>query len=245
MENPFQGFTPESFDFFRELALNNHKVWFDRNREHYERHVTGAFRSLLGTLEPFLLNLNRQFEVSGKTNGNFSRINRDTRFSRDKSPYKSNYYLYFFDRRRKRTEAGRLYVGLSAECVTAGFSIYAGGSRESKGALETVFRKRFALHRKAFDRVLEKSVRAGRYESYWHRQEKGEWVLHPGLPRRDEEWQTLHAWIVRKVFPAESRVVGSKAFAGRVRQIFAELYPVYVFTSVAGPRWPAELRRRA
>ena len=245
MENAFQGFTPESFEFFRELALNNHKVWFDRNRERYERYVTGAFRSLLRTLEPFLLNLNRQFDISGKTNGNFSRINRDTRFSKDKSPYKSNYYLYFFDRRRKRAEAGRLYVGLSAECVTVGFSIYAAGSREAKSALETVFRKRFASHRKVFERVLEKSVWGGRYETYWHRQEKGEWVLHSGLPRRDEEWQTLHAWIVRKVFPAESRVLGSEAFAGRIRRIFAELYPVYVFTSLAGPRWQAEIRRRA
>lgn len=244
MGDAFDGFPPESFDFFRDLASNNHKAWFDRNRECYERHVTGVFHSLLRTLEPFLLNLNPQLEVSGKTNGNFSRINRDIRFSRDKTPYKSNYYLYIFDRRRKRAETGRLYVGLSAECVTAGFSIYAGGGREAKGALESVFRKRLVSHRKLFDRLMEKPVRAGRYETYWHRQEKGEWVLHPGLPRRDEDWRTLQAWIVRKVFPAESKAPASAAFAGRIQRIFAELYPLCVFTSLAGPRWQAELRRR-
>jgi uncharacterized protein (TIGR02453 family) len=243
MEDTFAGFPPESFDFFRELALNNNKAWFDRNRERYERYVTGAFRSLLRTLEPFLLNVNPQLEISGKTNRNFSRINRDIRFSRDKTPYKSNYYLYVFDRRRERSDAGRLYVGLSAECVTAGFSIYAAGRRESKGALESVFRKRLVTHRKLFDRLVEKSVRARRYETYWHRQEKGDWVLHPGLPRRDEDWQTLHAWIVRKVFPAESSAPGRAAFAGRIRGIFAELYPLYVFTSLGGSRWQAELGR--
>jgi uncharacterized protein (TIGR02453 family) len=237
MDNAFLGFTDDSFGFFRELALNNHKAWFDRNRTRYEQHITGTFRGLLGALEPFLLKLNPQFETSGKTNGNFSRINRDIRFSKDKSPYKSNYYLYVFDRRRDRGEAGRLYVGLSAECVTVGFSIYAMGIRDRSGALESIFRKRLLAHREVFNRLLAKSVRAGRYETYWHRQEKGEWVLHPGLPRRDEDWLTLHAWIVRKVFPAENKSISSPNFAERVKRVFTELYPLYVFTSSESPRW--------
>lgn len=245
MGNAFSGFAAESFDFIRELTENNNKAWFDRNRERYERQVTGVFRALLATLEPFLLRLNPYFETSGKTNGNFSRIHRDLRFSKDKRPYKSNYYLYVFDRRRKRSETGRLYVGLSAECITAGFSIYAAGSRERQGALESVFRRRLRSNRKAFDGLLEKTVRKGRYETYWHRQEKGEWALHPGLPRREEEWLTLHAWIVRKVFPAEAQAVATPEFAGRLRGIFTELYPLCVFTSLEGPRWQAELRKRA
>src|SRR5213594_3391033 len=116
MEQSFPGFNSESFAFFRELAQNNSKPWFDQNRERYERHVQGAFRGLLASLEPFLLKLNPHFETGGKTNGNFSRINRDIRFSKDKSPYKQNYYLYVFDGRRDRGHAGRLYVGLAAEC---------------------------------------------------------------------------------------------------------------------------------
>lgn len=245
MERSFSGFTAESFEFFRELAENNHKAWFDQNRERYEQSVTGAFRSLLVTLEPFLLKLNPQFETSGKTNGNFSRINRDIRFSKDKRPYKSNYYLYVFDRRRDRGDAGRLYVGLSADCVTAGFSIYAVGGREHRGALESVFRKRFASNQDLFFRLLEKCVHKGRYETYWHRQEKGEWVLHPGLPKSEEDWVTLHAWIVRKVFPLGAKGLASAAYVERLRKIFGELYPLYVFTSVESPRWRAELRKRA
>jgi uncharacterized protein (TIGR02453 family) len=244
MDSNFHGFSHESFNFFHELGLNNNKAWFDRNRGRYEQHVTGAFRSLLRSLEPFLLKLNPQFETAGKTNGNFSRINRDIRFSKDKSPYKSNYYLYVFDRRRDRGEGGRLYVGLSAECATVGFSIYSLGSRDRSGALECVFRKRLITHHEIFDRLLAKSVRAGRYETYWHRQEKDEWVLHPGLPRRDEDWLTLHAWIVRKVFPAGTKSLTSSDFLERVKRIFAELYPLYVFTSATTPRWQAELRKR-
>lgn len=38
--------------------------------------------------------------------------------------------------------------------------------------------------------------------------EKGDWTQHPGLPRLDEDWQTLQGWIVRKVFQPKGRGVG-------------------------------------
>jgi uncharacterized protein (TIGR02453 family) len=242
MESQFPGFTSDSFEFFRDLARNNNKLWFDQNRERYERYVTGAFRGLLVALESFLLKLNPYFETAGKTNANFSRINRDIRFSKDKSPYKSNYYLYVFDRRRARDTDGRLYVGLSADCVTVGFAIYASWKKGVKSALETVFRKRFAKERAVFERLLEKSVRKGRYETYWYRQEKGDWSPRPGLPKKDDDWLTLQGWVVRKVFEPGARGLDTPSFAKQVEKIFAELYPLYAFTSVSSPRWKAALR---
>ena len=171
MENTFLGFLPDSFAFFRDLADNNNKAWFEQNRARYDQHVVGAFRSLLGTLEPFLLKLNPQFETGGRTNRSLSRINRDIRFSKDKSPYKPNFYLYVFDRRQERGEGGRLYVGLSADCVTVGFSIYGTWGRGPKGALETVFRKRLLKHQGLFNELLKETVSKGRYETDWHREE--------------------------------------------------------------------------
>jgi len=234
--NSFSGFAPDAFAFFHELSQHNNKAWFDQNRARYEEHVTGAFRGLLETITPFALALNPHFEVSGRTNGNFSRINRDIRFSKDKSPYKSNYYLYVYDSRHDRDHAGRLYVGLSADCVTAGFSIY-DTWRGPKGALVTLFRDRVTKERGYFDKLVERTVRGKRYQTYWHRHEDGEWVQHPGLPRRDDDWQSLQAWIVRKVFLPNSRVVVGPAFAGQVQQIFEDLHPLYLFTSEAGAKW--------
>ncbi|HEY6290587.1 MAG TPA: DUF2461 domain-containing protein [Terriglobia bacterium] len=241
MGNAFNGFAAESFEFFRELAKNNNKQWFDAHRDVYETHVTGAFRGLLAALVPTLLDLNPHFEVSGKTNANLSRINRDIRFSKDKTPYKSNFYLWACDSRRSHQTDGRLYVGLSADCLTVGFASYASWGRGPKSALETIFRPRFHKHRPEFDKLLQGIVRKGRYDTYWHRQEKGEWVQHPGLPRKDEDWQTLQAWIVRKVFPPESKALEKPAFAGKVEEIFRNLYPLYVFTSFPGPKWQAEI----
>ena len=253
MNENFPGFTRDSFDFFKELGMNNNTAWFKENRELYDRHVVGAFRGLLQEIEPFLLKLNPHFDTAGKANRNFSRINRDIRFSKDKTPYKSNYYLYVYDGRRKRGDAGRFYVGLTADCVTVGFSIYASAEskrRQAEGhaagsALESIFRKRIAANAKLFDRLLLNTVRKGRYETYWHRLEKGDWAQHQGMPRRDEDWQTLQAWIVRKVFLPNTRGVQTPAFAREIERIFAHLYPVYVFTSAGGPRWQSEVKRRA
>jgi len=238
----FRGFTGDSFRFFEELARHNHKAWFDENRSRYDEHVVGAFRGLLRALTPFVLKLNPHFETGGKTNGSFSRINRDIRFSKDKSPYKPNYYLYVYDGRHDRGHAGRLYVGLSADCVTVGFSIY-GSWRGPKGALETVFRKHAALDRPLFEQLLARVVRARRYETYWHREEKGDWAQHAGLPRRPADWQTLHAWVVRKVFLPNSRGLATPGFTREVERIFTELYPLYVFTSVTTPQWQSELKK--
>ncbi len=237
MVNSFSGFGQDSFAFFRELARNNNKPWFDRHRELYETHVSGLFRDLLIALEPALLRLNPNFEIAGKTNRNFSRINRDIRFSKDKSPYKSNYYLYVFDSRRERDTDGRLYVGLSADCVTAGFSIYGTWGRGPKGVLETVFRPRFEKERDHLLKVVERTIRGKRFETYWHRQEKGDWGLHPGLPKRDEDWLSMQAWIVRKVFEPGARGLDSPAFARQVAKLFAELYPLYALTSDSSPKW--------
>ncbi len=245
MDRPFCGFTSESFNFFRDLARNNHKSWFDNNRERYEMFVLEPFRGLLRALESSLLNLNPDFETAGKTNGNFSRINRDIRFSKDKSPYKSNYYLYVYDRRRKRQADGRFYVGLNAECVTAGFSIYGTWGPAPKGSLETVFRRRVADHPDLIQRAAKALVRRGHYQTYWYREGKKEWAQYAGLPRRVDDWKTLQGWVVRKVYMPKARGLATPAFAKQVERLFVDLFPLYVLTSLAHPRWRAELRKAA
>ena len=121
MTTEFEGFPADSFLFFEELARNNQKAWFDANRARYDQHVVGAFRGLLAALTPALLKLNPHLEVGGKTNGSFSRINRDIRFSKDKSPYKSNYYLYVYDGRQDRGHTGRCTWGFRRIALRRGF----------------------------------------------------------------------------------------------------------------------------
>jgi uncharacterized protein (TIGR02453 family) len=233
----FGGFHPEAFRFFRRLARNNHKPWFDRNRPVYEEHVTGALRGLFEELVPMVLGLDPDFEVSGKTGRNFSRINRDIRFARDKSPYRRNLYLYFGQHGDRKGDT-RLYVGLSADGVTCGLAIY--GGRES--SLQRLLKPRRARHPAELERIARRLAR--RYEIYWHGTERGEWRKYPGSPQTEKDWKRCRAWVIRRQFPARRRELRLARFARQVEKIFWELFPLYAFSNIEGSRGERALRRR-
>jgi uncharacterized protein (TIGR02453 family) len=221
-------FTPETFRFFRELARNNRKAWMDANRERYRAHVVAPLRALLDELAPVAQQLNPEFDVSGRTGRNFSRINRDIRFAADKSPYRTQMYLMFSDQRAVDGDDGQLYVGISPDAVTSGFRIY-GQGRESRLA-------RTAVPRVAENSAwLEQQARKLRkkYQSYWYSVDKGEWTKHDGWPTKPEQWKRLKGWIVRrKMRPAAATRAG---FPEEVARAFREVFPLYQFTSA--PQW--------
>jgi uncharacterized protein (TIGR02453 family) len=88
----FQGWTGDFIGFFRGLELDNSKSYFEAHRKQYERDVKGPMEALLADIAA---------EVGP---GRMFRINRDIRFSADKSPYKTNLGAV----------AGELYIHLDA-----------------------------------------------------------------------------------------------------------------------------------
>jgi uncharacterized protein (TIGR02453 family) len=84
----FGGFRPAAFRFLRDLGRNNDKAWFEANREVYEREVREPMRRLVETLDAKLRSIAP--EIVGDPKRSMFRIHRDIRFSRDKSPYKTN-----------------------------------------------------------------------------------------------------------------------------------------------------------
>lgn len=79
-------FEPQFLDFFKELAANNHKNWFDENRKTYEIYVKNPFSVFIQDLIDTLRN--KGIEISPEAKNAIFRINRDIRFSKDKTPYK-------------------------------------------------------------------------------------------------------------------------------------------------------------
>jgi uncharacterized protein (TIGR02453 family) len=209
--------------FFRELTRNNHKPWMDANRERYRAEVVEPFRALLDRLAPAARNLNAQFICSGRVGENFSRINRDIRFARDKSPYRPQMYLFF---EQAGAEDAQLYLGVSAEGVTCGFRIY-GSGRASP--LVQVGRVRGRENPKWVAR--QKARLARKFESYWYSTEHGQWTKHRGWPTAPENWKKLQAWIVRRKFSASA--ASRNGFEGEAARIFKQLYPVYQFACSA------------
>jgi uncharacterized protein (TIGR02453 family) len=81
-------FTTDYLDFFKELAANNHKDWFDSNRKRYEESVKKPFSNFVSQFISELAAIDSEFNELTASECVF-RINRDIRFSNDKTPYKS------------------------------------------------------------------------------------------------------------------------------------------------------------
>jgi uncharacterized protein (TIGR02453 family) len=218
-------FSSELFRFFRQLGQNNHKAWMDENRERYRTFVVEPFRELLGRLAPAAQKLNPQFVTSGRVGENFSRINRDIRFAKDKSPYRTQMYLFFAGPGK---EGGQVYTGISAETVTAGFRIYS-DSRTSP--LVQIARPRAQENLKWIARQQKRLGK--RYESYWYSTEKGEWMKQSAWPVKPEDWKKLQAWVVRRKLPPSAAT--RQGFEKEIVKTFREVYPLYEFTS--SPKW--------
>lgn len=95
-------FTDRTFAFLRDLARNNDRAWFEDNRDRYEAEVREPALAFIVDFAPRLKKISRHFRADPrKSGGSLFRIHRDTRFSKDKSPYKTNTGIHF------RHEAGR------------------------------------------------------------------------------------------------------------------------------------------
>jgi uncharacterized protein (TIGR02453 family) len=218
--------TPATLRFFRELKRHNHKEWMDTNRDRYRTEVVEPFRALLAALAPHVLQHHPGFDTSGRTGVNLSRINRDIRFARDKTPYHSHMYLTFPDPAAGDHATTQLYVGISAEAVTAGFRAYSMGPAKKSPVRQMVL-PRVAANPKW---VAGQRKRMGRrYESYWYSTEKGEWTKHMGWPLGPAEWEKLQGWVVRRTFPQSAAT--RPRFVTEIGRLFRDVYPLFSFVS--------------
>jgi uncharacterized protein (TIGR02453 family) len=216
----------ETFRFFRDLARNNRTEWMEVHREHYKRCVVQPLRALCEELTPELLRLDVRFDCRGRTGANFSRINRDTRFAKDKTPYRAQMYLKFAVPYSGKAESGQLYVGISANTVTAGFRIYS-GSKRKESALAQIAAPRLETNPRWL--TQQKKRLSSQYESYWYSAEKGEWTKHSGWPAA-EDWKRVQGWIVRQELGTAAAT--RQTFCRDIVKIFRQLHPLLRFTSL-------------
>ena len=218
--------TRETFRFFRDLARNNRTEWMEANRDRYKQSVVQPLRTLCQELTQDVLRLNPGFDCRGRSGANFSRINRDTRFANDKTPYRAQMYVKFCVPFAGEGETGQLYAGFTANEVTAGFRIYCGLKRKESALAQIA-----EPHLQANPRWLAQQKRrlGHRYESYWYSTEKGEWTKHAGWPP-SENWRKVKAWIVRRKL--STAAAARTAFTRALGKMFRELYPLLRFTSV-------------
>ena len=92
----FDGFPPDALRFLGELAEHNDRAWFEAHRAEYDALLLEPARDLVEAMAPELATLRDDLHADPRVNGSILRINRDTRFSRDKRPYKTHLDLWFW-----------------------------------------------------------------------------------------------------------------------------------------------------
>ena len=106
-------FSDASFKFLRGLARHNEREWFQAHKAEYDEHVRGPFQLLLTDLQPVLAGVSEHYRSEPKTvGGSLFRIQHDTRFANDKTPYKTWQGARLFHERGRQVEAPSFYLHL-------------------------------------------------------------------------------------------------------------------------------------
>jgi uncharacterized protein (TIGR02453 family) len=104
-------FTKQTFAFLSALAGNNNREWFDEHKQEYEDFVRTPALGFISDMVEEILAISAHFRaLPKKVGGSLMRVQRDTRFSRDKTPYKTNIGIHFRHEVGKDVHAPGYYV---------------------------------------------------------------------------------------------------------------------------------------
>ena len=116
---------PELFEFFRELKENNNREWFQVNKQRYESQVREPLLNFITDFGIRLPEISPHFVADARrSGGSLFRINRDIRFSKDKSPYKTAAGVQFRHESGKDVHAPGFYLHLEPDSIFAGVGIW-------------------------------------------------------------------------------------------------------------------------
>ncbi len=119
-------FSPQFFKFLKDLKKNNNRAWFARNKPRYEKQLLEPSLKFIKDARPELKSISPHLVADPKPfGGSLFRIYRDIRFSKDKSPYKTNVAMQFWHKKGgKKIHAAGLYLHLSPGQSFAGAGVW-------------------------------------------------------------------------------------------------------------------------
>lgn len=216
----FKGFTPQTFQFFKDLEKNNYKEWFEEHKHVYEREVLDPLKALVAYLSPAMHNIDADFEL--RPHRVLSRIYRDIRFSKNKDPYKTG--MWFTFQKPVSRDDWKDYPGYFME-IRGDEYTYGMGLFMPKKKVMDIFREEIAYDAAEFQRVTQETV-LDRGLSV-----QGEEYKRPipnDLPEYFQPWiQKKGVW-VGKTFSIGDEIYSTK-IAEKVQEDFEALEWLYNF----------------
>lgn len=224
MSTGFKGFTPKTIQFLNDLKENNYKEWFEEHRDVYEKELLNPFKELVVSLSPTMHNIDPLFEQ--RPHRILSRIYRDTRFSKNKEPYKDHLWMTF----QIPINEWQNFPGYFMELSSTGY-VYGMGLYMAKKKIMETFRGNVEYDAEEFKRITQETVLDRGFEI------QGEEYKRPLANTLPEYFQP---WVQRKsVWVAKSRPIGeelfSPRFAEQMREDFMALEWLYKFFKESQP----------
>lgn len=119
----FNGFPRQYFTFFNQLKKNNSKEWFEKHRRDYDEFVMHPAREFVVVMGNKLRKIAPEVNAIPKINKSLFKINRDVRFSKDKSPYKTYMGIWLWEGDRPRMECSGFYLHVENKSLLIGVGI--------------------------------------------------------------------------------------------------------------------------
>lgn len=219
-EQAFNGFTPQTFQFFRDLKENNYKEWFDAHKPVYESEVLNPMKQLFLAMAPAMSTIDPMFEM--RPHRAVSRIYRDIRFSKDKTPYRD--CMWFVFQKPVSREEWKDYPGYFLEVSGATYTLGMGLFQPKKKVMDS-FRDALLYAPEEFQEHTQKDILDRGYVV------KGEEYKRPipnELPDYFQPWFNRKGIWVEKVTPLGDELY-SPAFAHQLVEDFKAMEWFYGF----------------
>ena len=144
---PFEGFPAAGVEFLQRLKKNNNRDWFAKHKSEYEEFVKFPMQCLIASLKAPMKKIVPEIDVNPKRN--MFRIYRDTRFSKNKTPYKTHIAAVFHLKGHWQQSTG-YYVHIEPGNLYVGGGIYMPDSNQLK-----LIRHAIAEQQKEFSSIVE------------------------------------------------------------------------------------------
>jgi len=121
----FKGFKPTALNFLNELSKNNNRDWFTQNKQHYENDVLIPVFDFISAMSKPLADISPHFTaIPKRIGGSLMRIYRDTRFAKDKTPYKTNIGIQFRHQLAKDMHSPGYYLHIAPDEIFIGIGTW-------------------------------------------------------------------------------------------------------------------------
>jgi len=211
-----------TINFLKELKDNNNKEWFDENRKRYEI-ARGNFSDLIASVITQMKQFDHSLEGL-EVKQTLFRINRDVRFSKNKSPYKTNFAASITAGGKKIARAG-YYFHMDPDEM-----FYGGGWYMPDATSLAAIRQEVDYNLKDFDAILKKksfkNIYSGLDDFKLKTKPKGYEVDNPAIEHLRQKSFIASATVTRKE-------VEKEGFDKLLVNAFENLYPLVAFLNKA------------